>query len=604
MESELGIPLKRRGGKAGGGWRRLLRRRVPLLRWLPRYDRVSALADLVAGITLGLTLVPQSIAYASLANLPVQYGLYSSFVGTMLYVVLGTVKEVSIGPTSLMALFTLQICRGLPVEFVVLLTFLSGCVVLIMGLLRLGFLVELISPSVTSGFTSATAIIIVAAQLKGLLGLSFTAESVGDNIRLIVTKWDDVRPADAALGAVCCSVLLLLRKLKDVRVRSERLSRVLWLVSISRNALVVLAASSFAYLTHHPHQPPLFKLSGRVEPGLPRLSAPPFSASLDNSTVTFVDMVHTLGSAVIMMPIVMVLANIAIAKAFSAGGRVDATQEMVTLGLCNMAGSLVHAMPTCGAFTRSAVSHSSGVRTPAAGLYSGIITLLALIFLTQYFYFIPKACLSSVLICAVIFMVDLRIVFRLWRTDRQELAVLALTFCVSVARTVELAVLAGALGSLAVLLRQLMRPAVSVCALKTSAGEVVRVRAALGVLYVSAELLARRVARAAHAAAPRPVLLDCQHHAMLDYAAVKMLERMIKKFKTDEQLLIIYNVPEEHLQRYSELEGVDARSLRATSVAAALASVAHDADESVTLLTGTERAHDAHDDHDAHDPLV
>lgn len=111
---------------------------------------------------------------------------------------------------------------------------------------------------------------------------------------------------------------------------------------------------------------------------------------------------------------------------------------------------------------------------------------------------------------------------RLWRSDRQELAVLALTFCVSIARTVELAVLAGALGSLAVLLRQLMRPAVSVCALKTSAADVVRVRAALGVLYVSAELLERRVRSAAAAAALRPVLLDCQHHVMLDYAAVKV----------------------------------------------------------------------------------
>ncbi|KAF9416931.1 hypothetical protein HW555_005847, partial [Spodoptera exigua] len=462
-------------------------------------------------------VVARSIAYASLANLPVQYGLYSSFVGTMLYVVLGTVKEVSIGPTSLMALFTLQICRGLPVEFVVLLTFLSGCVVLIMGLLRLGFLVELISPSVTSGFTSATAIIIVAAQLKGLLGLSFTAESVGDNIRLIVTKWDDVRYADCALGA----------KLKDVRVRSPRVARALWLVSISRNALVVLAASSFAYLTHQPNQP-LFKLSGRVEPGLPRLSAPPFSASVDNSTVHFVDMVQQLGSGVIMLPIVM---------------------EMVTLGLCNMAGALVHAMPTCGAFTRSAVSHSSGVRTPAAGLYSGIITLLALIFLTKYFYFIPKACLSSVLICAVIFMhglykvsrqVDVRSVARLWRRDRRELAVLALTFGVSIVRTVELAVLAGAVASLAVLLRQLMRPPIHIHSIKTAQGEAVRVRPAQGLVYVNGELV---------------------------------LERLIKKLKADEQLLIMYNVPEDLVAKYELLEGVERRGLRATTAADALASV-------------------------------
>ncbi|XP_022830973.1 sodium-independent sulfate anion transporter-like [Spodoptera litura] len=552
MEEE-GLPVSWRGaGEKAGGWARLARRRVPLLRWLPTYDRVSALADLVAGITLGLTLVPQSIAYASLANLPVQYGLYSSFVGTMLYVVLGTVKEVSIGPTSLMALFTLQICRGLPVEFVVLLTFLSGCVVLIMGLLRLGFLVELISPSVTSGFTSATAIIIVAAQLKGLLGLSFTAESVGDNIRLIVTKWDDIRYADCALGAVCCTVLLLLRKLKDVRVRSPRVGRALWLVSIGRNALVVLAASSFAYLTHHPNQP-LFKLSGRVEPGLPRLSAPPFSASVDNSTVTFVDMVQQLGSAVIMLPIVMVLANIAIAKAFCAGGRVDATQEMVTLGLCNMAGALVHAMPTCGAFTRSAVSHSSGVRTPAAGLYSVIrhIDLLSK----------PK-------------IVDVRSVARLWRRDRRELAVLALTFCVSIVRTVELAVLAGAVASLAVLLRQLMRPDIQLHCVKTAHGEAVRVRPAQGLLYVNGELVARRLQAAAARAAPRPVLLDCAHLAMLDYAAMQVLERLIKKLKADEQLLIMYNVAEPLVARFELLEGVERRGLRATSAAEALASVA------------------------------
>lgn len=186
--------------------------------------------------------------------------------------------------------------------------------------------------------------------------------------------------------------------------------------------------------------------------------------------------------------------------------------------------------------------------------------------------------------------------FRLWRHDRLELAVLALTFCVSIARTVELAVLAGALGSLAVLLRQLMRPAVHVHALKTSAGDVVRVRAALGLAYVSAELLARRVLAAAELAAPRAVLLDCQHHALLDFAAVKVLERLIKKFKTDEQLLIIYNVPEELLHKYEQLAGVDPRALRARSVTAALASVEHDAAESVTLLAHTER--------DAHEPLV
>ncbi|KOB65963.1 putative sulfate transporter, partial [Operophtera brumata] len=187
--------------KSVGGIMRLVKKRLPIVGWAPEYDRTAAIADLVAGITLGLTLVPQSIAYASLANLPVQYGLYSAYIGTMLYVVLGTVKEVSIGPTSLMALLTLQLCRGLPLEFVVLLTFLAGCVVLCMGLLRL--------------------------------------ESLVDNIHLISEKWAHVRIPDVVLGVVCCTVLLMLRKLKDVRVSPKRqtLQKTLWLLSIGRNAL-------------------------------------------------------------------------------------------------------------------------------------------------------------------------------------------------------------------------------------------------------------------------------------------------------------------------------------------------------------------------------
>ncbi|XP_068631946.1 sodium-independent sulfate anion transporter-like [Battus philenor] len=568
MDTEEGTALQL-GARDAGGWRQRAARLLPALRWARRYSRGDAVADVVAGVTLGLMLVPQSIAYASLANLPVQYGLYSAFVGTMLYVLLGTVKEVSIGPTSLMALLTLQTCRGLPIEFVILLTFLSGCVVLLMGFLRLGFLVELISPSVTSGFTSATAVIITVAQLKGLLGLSFVAESVVENVELIARNWRSVRAPDCVLSLVCCTALLALRKVKDLPVSPKRraLRQALWLLSISRNALVVFAASTFAYCTHDPARP-LFALSGRVEPGLPRLGLPPFRAELGNRTVGFVEMVQQLGSGVIMLPVVMVLANIAIAKAFSEGGRVDATQEMVTLGLCNMAGAFVRAMPTCGAFTRSAVSHSSGVRTPAAGLYSGVITLLALKFLTQYFYFIPKACLSSVLICAVIFMIDYNIVVRLWRRDRGELCIVALTFVVSVWRSVELAVLSGALVCVAATQLALLRAPLHLHVVKSAAGEAVRARPARALLYLNCERAAARLRRAA--VGRRVLLVDCGVLAMLDYAAAQTLASLIKEFSENNKLLIFYNASTEVLNKLEQVEGLDARALRARDVAAAL----------------------------------
>ncbi|XP_049869419.1 sodium-independent sulfate anion transporter-like [Pectinophora gossypiella] len=567
------------GGKRGSGrWRAAARRRLPVLRWAPQYSRTAALADLVAGVTLGLTLVPQSIAYAALANLPVQYGLYSSFVGTMLYVVLGTVKEVSIGPTSLTALLTLQTCHGLPVQYVVLLTFLSGCVVLAMGLLRLGFLVELISPAVTSGFTSGTALIIVVAQLKGLLGISFLAESLLDNVAMLAENIHKTRLGDAALGASCCIVLLLLRKLKDVRVGEKRraLRLALWLASIGRNALVVCGAAGLAYCTadagsdHHP----LFKLSGRVEPGLPPLGLPSFGMSSANGTLTFLDMARRISSGVLMLPVVMVLANIAIAKAFSAGAAVDATQEMVTLGLCNMLGSLVHAMPTCGAFTRSAVSHSSGVRTPLAGLYAGVISLVALAFMTQYFYYIPRACLSAVLICAVIFMIDYRSAVVLWRRSRPELAVLVLTLLVAVLGSVELALLCGALGSLARVLRHLMRPPLHLAHYKTARGPALVARPVLALVYAGADRACARLRRAAARAAPRPLLVDCRDLSLLDYSAAQALERLIKELQASGQQLIFFHASAEVLRKLENIEGVQHAALRAASVGDALAAAA------------------------------
>ncbi|XP_026324860.1 sodium-independent sulfate anion transporter [Hyposmocoma kahamanoa] len=572
---DIGSPFPK-NRKAESWWLRVARKRFPVLRWAPSYDRESALADLIAGVTLGLTLVPQSIAYAALANLPVQYGLYSAFVGTMLYVLLGTVKEVSIGPTSLMALMTLQTCHGLPIDFVVLLTFLSGCVVLAMGLLKLGFLVDLISPTVTSGFTSATVVIIVASQIKGLLGISFVAENVFDNLRHVYENLHETQLGDCMLGAVCCTILLLLRKLKDVPVNPKRasLKKTLWLISISRNAMVVTAASVLAFCTFDPvtNTHPWFKLSGRVEPGLPSVAAPPFSVASENGTVSFVEMAGRLGFGVLMTPIIMVLANIAIAKAFSVN-RVDATQEMVTLGLCNMAGSLFRAMPTCGAFTRSAVSHSSGVRTPLAGLYSGLIALLALAFMTKYFYFIPRACLSSVLICAVIFMFDAAIVSRLWRGARGELAVLALTFAVGVALSVELALLAGALAGLARLLRRLMRPRMHLYAHKSAVGEVARVVPTLALVYMNAEHAAARLAAAAARVRPRPVLLDCSRLSLIDDAAVLVLQRSIKKFKEADQHLILYNASSEVVRRLEGIPDVDKTALRASTISDALACV-------------------------------
>ncbi|KAI8436366.1 hypothetical protein MSG28_004394 [Choristoneura fumiferana] len=359
-----------------------------------------------------------------------------------------------------------------------------------------GFLVDLISPPVTSGFTSGTAVIIVVTQLKGLLGLSFTAESIPDNLALIARQWDRVQLPDVLLSLVCCTLLLLLRKLKDLQVGPKRaaLQRALWLVSISRNAL-----------------------------------------GADNSTVSFTEMVHELGSAVIMMPIVMVLANIAIAKAFTSGGRVDATQEMLTLGVCNMAGALVHAMPTCGAFTRSAVNH----RTTGAAIHDALLQV--------YSKGLP--------------LIDLGTVRRLWRTSRAELAVLLLTFMVCLADSVERAVLVGVLAATAVLLRAVMRPAVHRHHLQVGGTEATRVRPTLALIFLNVEHVSAKLA----------------------------LERLVKKFKSADQKLIVYNASPEVLKSLEAVEGLDKRALGAATALEALTAIVDTSDHIVETTALLEK---------------
>lgn len=192
-------------------WRTLFVQRFHILSWIRSYDKATAISDFIAGVTLGLTMIPQSIAYAALANLPSQYGLYSSFLGTLIYVFFGTIKEVSIGPTSLMALLTLQYTLDKPVEFVILLTFLVGIVEMVMGIFRLGFVVDFISIPVTSAFTSATSLIIIASQIKGLMGIKYNSTNFANTIYRLFQELTQFKLADTLLSVLCIVFLLLLK---------------------------------------------------------------------------------------------------------------------------------------------------------------------------------------------------------------------------------------------------------------------------------------------------------------------------------------------------------------------------------------------------------
>ncbi|PBC26294.1 Sodium-independent sulfate anion transporter [Apis cerana cerana] len=400
-------PLLRRNVTSGFNLRQLLLRRIPILAWIPQYSSSKLLQDILAGLTVGLTAIPQGIAYAIVAGLPAQYGLYSSFMGCFVYLVFGSCKDITVGPTAIMALLSQHHVIRLGEDIAVLLCFLTGCVIFLMGLLHLGFLVEFVSMPVISGFTNAAAIIIGTSQLGTLLGLSGRSDSFIDAIAKVVNHFDKITFWDPLLGFCSMILLVCLKKLpgKKTGTVSEKF---MWVTSLARNAVVVIFGIILNYSLFS-YGIKIFKSTGNITEGLPPFAPPPFSLVKGNHTYNFEELIGELGSTVISVPLIAILESIAIAKAFARtliicpakGKTVDANQEMLALGLCNIFGSFSRSMPTTGSFTRTAVNNASGVKTPMGGLITGCLVLLACGLLTSTFEFIPKATLAAVIIVAM-----------------------------------------------------------------------------------------------------------------------------------------------------------------------------------------------------------
>ncbi|KOC62897.1 Sodium-independent sulfate anion transporter [Habropoda laboriosa] len=410
---------------------------------------------------------------------------------------------------------------------------------------------------VTSGFISATSIIIIVSQLQGLLGLKFKAHNIVDNLKKICQNFHNIRIPDFTLGLCSIAFLLIFRKLKEIDCSCGKdndrpkkngtaafLKKFSWFLSISRNALVIVITSTIAFYLEKTGSSP-FILSGKIESGLPKLSVPPFSSQVGNQTYTFLDMCSHYGTGLIVLPLVSVLANVAIAKAFANGSSVNATQEMLTLGLCNILGSFVSSMPAAGAFTRSAVISASGVRTPMAGIYVGTMTLLALSFLTPYFYYIPRSTLAAVLISAVIFIIDLKIIKLLWKGCKRDAFAAIVTFLVSVICGVELGLLVGALFNLIFFIRPGARPQIKVIQCKTELGnKYVVLKPDTSLLYPAANYFCNKVMEIVckYDGNNVPFIIDCERIHNIDYTAIKGIELISSNINAEEKKLWFLNV--------------------------------------------------------------
>nr|XP_022916684.1 sodium-independent sulfate anion transporter isoform X2 [Onthophagus taurus] len=481
--------------------------------------------------------------------------------GCFVYAILGSCKDVNIGPTAIMAAMIQPHVEILGAPGAILMTFLTGCIVFLLGLLNLGFLVRFFSYPVIAGFTSAASVQIGSTQIPSLLGIKRKANDFIDAWKIIFESIGDTLLWDAVLGVVCLVILLLMKELKrfgglkynPIWSRSRNFfGRISWVLSIARNALVVVVTTLLAYVLMLNDKQP-FTLTGTLAEGLPNFKFPEFTIEHNGTTSSFGDIVSIYGSSLAFIPLVCILESVAISKAFSKGKTVDATQEMIAVGISNILGSFFGSIPVTGSFTRTAVNNSSGVRTTCGGIITGIIVLLALQFLTSSFYYIPKATLAAVIISAMINLFEYEAIFLLWKTKRLDLIPFTVTLVASLIIGLEYGILIGIATNLLFLLHSSMKPKLNIEKEKMPEGDVFIVTpTAARIHFPAAEYIRETIMKRCNPENDDKitenervtVVIDGKYVTNLDATVAKNIKTLADDLKSRNQSIVFWNFKE------------------------------------------------------------
>lgn len=381
-------------------------------------------------------LIPQGMAYAMIAGLPPIFGLYASTIPLIIYAFFGTSRQLAVGPVAMVSLLTAagvgiiaETGSDAYIAIAILLAFIVGAIQFLMGAFRLGFLVNFLSHPVISGFTSAAALIIGFAQLKHLLGISIPRSNhVYEIIAYAIEHISETNLYALGIGLLGMALIILSKKIH----RSIPAQLVAVIFGIAVVAIAGLEAKGV-------------KIVGEVPRGLPSFGVP---------EINFTD-IKKIFPIALTIAFVSFMESIAVAKAIQRKHRnykVDANQELIGLGLSNLFGSFFQSYPTTGGFSRTAVNDQAGAKTPMASIISAGLVALTLLFLTPLFYYLPNAILASVIIIAVIGLVNVKEAITLWKVDRMDFWMLVLTFIATLGLGIEEGVAVGVVFSLALLI--------------------------------------------------------------------------------------------------------------------------------------------------------
>ncbi|XP_065054787.1 sodium-independent sulfate anion transporter-like [Rhopilema esculentum] len=466
-------------------YRQIFAEKFPFVSWIRNYSILKLQGDLMAGLAVGFMVVPQSLALSTVAGLPAHYGLYSSFPGPLVYCFLGTSKDINVGPTLLAAMATARYDDLHEPRIATMMGFIAGVILLLAGLLKLGFIVRFVSAPVFSAFIFATGISVTINLSQDLLGLPPGPRPFFQRLWHILTNLKQTRQWDALLGISCLLTLISLNMVhrqsdqKDAGSKSTR-SKVFRVLNIAKNSLVVTLATIISYLVYISGQQNTFKLVGELPKGFPRPESPVQQIRISaNHTMNFEDVLSSLGPGIGVLPLIMYLESIAVGKALGTKNNydVDASQELIAVGASNIVASFFQAFPITGSFGRSVVNSVSGAASPLSGVFSALIVIMALQFITPVFQYIPITILAAMVIASVLSMVDLKMPQELWKTKKIELLPYMASFCACFYE-LEAGILAGTLMSLCYLLYKQMRPNVLI----------EQVEAAVSVLRVQGDL--------------------------------------------------------------------------------------------------------------------
>jgi SulP family sulfate permease len=520
------------------------RRYLPILDWGAQYTSRTLTNDLIVAVIVTVMLIPQSLAYALLAGLPVQVGLFASMAPLLAYALFGTSRTLAVGPVAVASLMTAAAIAPLAAQgspeylgAAIALAFVSGLMLVAMGLLKLGFLANFLSHPVVSGFITASGLQIAAGQLGPVLGIRAEGETFVEIVRSLVKEIGEVNPWTTAIGLGSLAFLFWSRgSLKPLLLRAGLSDRVAGTLAKVGPAVALVVTTVLVFglgLAEHG-----VKIVGEVPKGLPRLTLPPFDVALWTKLLV----------PALLIAIIGYVESISVALTLAAKRRqrVDPDQELIALGASNVGAAVSGGFPVTGGLARSVVNFEAGAETPAAGAFTAVGIALVTMFLTPLLFYLPKATLAATIVVAVLSLVDIGAMKRTWDYSRADFAAMAATILVTLFEGVEAGLLVGVGLSIFLHLWATSRPHIAVVgqipgttsfrnvarhAVVTDS-EILSLRVDESLYFPNARFIEDRINEAV-AASPtiRHVILECPAVNTIDTSALESLEAINHRLK-------------------------------------------------------------------------